>query len=524
MIYDASTFDLPMRVQADLCIVGSGAGGSAAAKAAAEAGLDVVVLESGPFVPPSVMNQREKDMLPALLYANGSQTTSDRGTAIIQGRALGGSTVHNINLCKRIPDAILEEWQQRRKLEHLPKERWAELYDEVEELIGVSPIEPSRFSRHNRLLRDGCEQLGWASGGLSHNRTGCIDSGFCAIGCAYDAKNNAVKVFVPPAVDNGAQFFAHCQAVEVIHRGGQVRGVEAVALDATTRQPRGKITVEAPRVCLSASATGTPAILLRSDIPDPSGETGNGLNIHPALVAAGEFDEPVRAFTGIPQSYECTEFLDFEAAHPGEDAGGDEQARADEVGLRTWLITAFAHPVSTATILPGWAAQHRTLMEKYDHLAVFTAMVHDQSPGTVRPVGDRGLDIDWSPGESDRRELRFGLARAAELLFAAGAKRVYIPARPLIELEPGDSLDPIDDIDLESGGLGMTAVHPMSSVPMGDDPERAAVDSRGKHHHVEGLWVADGSLFPTSIGVPPQVSIYAMGLHVGRAIADDASP
>jgi choline dehydrogenase-like flavoprotein len=518
VIYDASNLDLPVRIEADLCIVGSGAGGSAAAAVAAEAGLNVVVLEAGPFVPPSVMNQREEDMMPALLYANGSQTTDDRGCAIIQGRALGGSTVHNINLCKRIPDAILAEWRHTRGLEHLPAKRWAALYEEVEALLEVSRIEPSRYSRHNRLFRQGCEALGWAFGGLSHNRTGCVDSGFCAVGCAYDAKNNAVKVFVPRAVDAGAQIFTHCRAVEVIHRGGQVRGVEAAALDPNTRRPRGRVSIEAPRVCLSASATGTPALLLRSDVPDPSEETGNGLTIHPALVAAGEFDEPVRAWKGIPQSIDCTEFLDFEAAHPP--AGADE-TRADEAGLRTWLLPAFAHPVGTATILPGFGAEHRRLMEKYDRLGVFTAMVHDQSAGRVRPDGELGVDVDWSPDTADSQELRFGLARAAELLFAAGAKRVYIPARPLIELEPSDSLAPLERVALKPDSLPMTAVHPMSSVPMGDDPDHSAVDSRGKHHHLEGLWVADGSLFPTSIGVPPQMSIYALGLHVGRAIAGE---
>jgi choline dehydrogenase-like flavoprotein len=514
VIYDASTFELPMRIEADLCIVGSGAGGSAAAAVAAEAGLSVVILEAGGFVPPSVMNQREKDMLPELLYANGSQTTSDRGCTIIQGRALGGSTVHNINLCKRIPDAILDEWQQSRTLKHLDRDTWNKLYDEVEQLLDISPIEPGRWNRHNRLLEAGTNKLGWRGGGLDHNRTGCIGSGFCEVGCAYDAKNNAVKVFVPRAVEADAQFLTHCRAIKVLHQDGQVSGVKAAALDPTTREPLGDVTIEAKQVCLSASATGTPAILIRSDVPDPSGETGNNLRIHPALVAAGEFDEPVRLWKGIPQAYECTEYLDFEAVHPAADSTDKD---ATKVGLRTWLIAATAHPVSTSTFLPGWGKSHRRLMERYDHMAIFTGMIHDQTPGTVAPAGELGVDIEWSPNRADRRELAFGLARSAELLFAAGARRVFIPTDPVRIFERGDSLAELEDIDPRS--MGITAVHPMSTVPMGDDPQKAAVDSRGKHHHVEGLWVADGSLFPTSIGVPPQMSIYAMGLHVGRSIA-----
>src|SRR5690554_1532249 len=218
MIFDASTLDLPLHIEADLCIIGSGAGGAAAAMVAAEAGLSVVVLESGAFIPPAQMNQREEDMFPELLYANGSQTNKNRSCTIVQGRALGGSTVHNINLCKRIPDAILKQWHRDHGLEHLSLQTWDRLYTEVEALIGVSEIPEARRNPHNQLLQDGVEKLGWRGGGLRHNRTGCIGSGFCEVGCAYDAKNNATKVFIPRAVDAGAQFLIHCRAVTVRHR------------------------------------------------------------------------------------------------------------------------------------------------------------------------------------------------------------------------------------------------------------------------------------------------------------------
>ena len=521
MIYDASTFDLPLKIGADVCVVGSGAGGAVVATICAEAGLDVVLLEAGPFVPPTQMNQREEDMMPALLYANGSQTTADAQCTIIQGRALGGSTVHNTNLCKRTPEAILTEWETTRGMEHLPRHRWEELYDTIEDWLRVSPIDPARYNRHNLLFQKGCDELGWESGGLEHNRNGCIGSGFCSLGCSYDAKYNATKVFVPRAVEAEAQIFTHCRAIAVHHSRGRVTAVEAAALDPHTRRPLGTVTIEAPQICLSASATGTPSILLRSDIPDPSEETGNRLTIHPALVTAGEFDEPVRAWEGIPQTYECSEFLDFEAAHPPLDADPELLAAAKEVGLRSWLVPVFAHPMSTATIMPGWGARHRRMMERYDHMGVYTSMIHDISHGTVRPDGDLGVEIDWSPNEADRKELIFGLARAVELLFASGANRVFVPSRQPIELAPGDSLSVLDDIDIAAGDIDVTAVHPMSSVPMGDDPEKAAVDSRGKHHHVDGLWVADGSLFPTSIGGPPQISIYALGLHVGESMTED---
>jgi choline dehydrogenase-like flavoprotein len=502
MIFEASKLPLPLELEADLCVVGSGAGGAMAAMTAAEAGIRTVVLEAGDFLTPADMSQREEQMLPRLLWDSGGRGSADRAVKIHQGRGVGGSTIHNTNLCKRIPAGIRARWARDRGLAKLPPERWDALYDEVEKLLAVAPVPEDKRNRHNQLLEEGVKALGWKGGGLSHNRTGCNASGFCELGCAYDGKNNALKILIPRAVRAGAEVIAQCQAVRLEHSGGEVRGVVAVALDPATRQPIGRVRVKTKRVCLSGSATGTAALLLRSGVPDPGGETGNGLRVHPAVVAAGDFEEEVRAWDGIPQSYECTEFLDLE----------------NDRGHRVWILPAFAHPVGTATMVPGHGLAHWEVMRRYAHLGVLTAVIDDLTPGRVRPDGDLGLRIDYWPDEGDRKELSLGLWGAAKLLFAAGARRVLIPSSTPIVIERGDDLEWLKAMPIEKGKIDLVAVHPMASVPMGDDPKRAAVDSQGKHHHLQGLWLADGSLFPTAIGVPPQISIYAMGLHVGQAI------
>ena len=505
MIFDTSQLPSGHVVRADLVVVGSGAGGATVAMVAAEAGLDVVVLEAGSFITPGEMNQREEEMLPRLLWDSGARTTVDRAVRIHQGKGVGGSTLHNLNLCKRIPSSILSSWHRDRALSHLPLDAWDRLYTEVESLIGMSEVSLGLRSRHNQLLQRGCEALGWAGGPTRHNRTGCVGSGFCEVGCAYDGKNNALKVMITRAVKAGARILTHCQAVRVSHRGGGARGVEAALIDPVTGRARGELRVEATKVCLSASATATAALLLRSRVPDPGGETGRGLRVHPAVVVAGVFDEPVRAWEGIPQSYECTEWLDFDD-------------RLDS--HRLWLIPAFAHPMGLATMLPGHGPVHAELMGRYAHLGAFTAMLHDRSAGTVEPRGDLGLGIDYWPDDEDRRELALGFEVCAKLLLAAGARRVTVPAATPLTLRPGEDLGHLRHLEIHRGEVALTAVHPMASVPMGDDPSVAAVDSAGRHHHLAGLWVADASLFPTSIGVPPQLSTYAMGLHVGRGLVE----
>jgi choline dehydrogenase-like flavoprotein len=503
VIFDAASRPFPSKLTTDLVVIGSGAGGMAAAMAAAEKGVQTLVLEAGEYLTPRDMSQREEQMFPRLLRDNGSCTTTDRAVKIHQGRGVGGSTLHNTNLVKRIPEAIRDEWTRERGLSRLPPSAWSALYDEVERLLRISEIPRDLWNRHNRLLEEGCAALGWKWGGLRHNRTGCLGSGFCEVGCRYNAKNNAFKVLLPRLLEAGGEVLSNCVAVRIEHEGGAARGVSAVAVDPLTRRVLGEVHVTAKRVCVSASATATPALLLRSGIRDPADETGNTLRIHPAVTAAGDFDEPVRAWEGIPQTCECTELLEL----------------GDPRGHRVWVLPAFAHPMGTSTMVPGHGAVHRALMERYAHLGVLTAMIHDLTPGRVRPKGALGLDVEYWPGDSDRAELSLGLWACAKALFAAGARRVLIPTRAPKVLEPGDDLEWLKSMPIEKGEIDVVAVHPMASVPMGDDPRRAAVGSDGKHHHTQNLWVADGSLFPSSIGVPPQLSIYAMGLHVGRALA-----
>lgn len=508
MIFDATTLALPITIDTDLCVVGSGAGGAAVAMVAAEAGLKVTVLEAGEFLSPGEMTQQEHEMFPRLYWEGGGRTTRDRFVRIHQGRGVGGSTLHNLNLCYRIPRALRMRWSRERKLAHLPPQAWDDLYDEVENLLSVSQPERSLWSQPNFLLEAACKALGWRGNNLHHNRSGCAGTGFCEIGCSLDAKNNAIKVLIPRALRAGAQVLASCQAVRIEHEGGAVRAVDARAIDPQTRRPIGRVRVRTRRVCLSASATGTPALLRRSAIPDPSRSTGRQLRIHPAVVVAGDFEQPVHAWRGIPQTYECSEFMGFETNDPH----------------RAWIIPAFAHPVGAATLIPGHGASHRLIMDRYAHLAALTAMVHDESSGQVGPQGDFGVAIDYWPNTADRRELAHGLWACAKLLFAAGARSVIVPSSPIRIIDRRDSFDDLKHMEITKGSIDVSAVHPMASVPMSDDPNLGAVDSRGRHHYVRGLWLADGSLFPSSIGVPPQLSIYALGLHVGRALAKAAQP
>ena len=487
MIEPASASLPPGPITADLCVVGSGAGGAMVAYVAARAGLRVIVLEEGPEIPTAQMTQREDEMLPRLFFDGGGRTTADGAITVLHGRGLGGSTIHNTNLCKRAPAEVLDGW----KLAGWSAAELAPHYAEVEVLLSVAPIEESRVNRNNALLRKGAETLGWKNGVLSHNRKGCVGSGFCELGCAFDAKQNAAKVLLPDAMQHGARVLTECRADEILVENGRAVGVRALR--------NGKLLEVRAPVCLAGSAIGSALLARRSKLPDPSGKLGRTLRLHPGAAVAGVFDDPVEAWSGIPQSWECTELLDFSGKDPLR---------------RTWIVPAFAHPIGLAAMMPGFGKEHMSIMRLYPRLAVLVAMLHDESMGEVSVSGARPK-ITYTVSDGDARALLHGMRGCAELLFAAGARRVIVPfARPL-ELRSTAELDRITSHTYRALDPVLAAAHPMGTLPLG-----SVVDERGGYKGVDQLWVADGSLFPTSIGGPPQLTIYAAAHKIGQHLTE----
>ena len=485
----------------DLIVVGSGAGGSMCARVAQAAGLRVCVIESGSHHPPSHMTQREGDMLPKLFYDAGGRATDDGAVTICHGRGVGGSTLHNTNLCKRAPVPVLLHWARTCPSWH--PDKIAHDYDAVERELSVTRLTDADLNANNRIMQRGCERLGFAGALLHHNRRGCQRSGFCTLGCVYDAKENAAKVVLPAALRDGATVFCDLRVCAIEHDGKRVRGVVARVVNATGDGAEYRFSAAA--VCVSASAILSPALLLQSRVPDPHQQLGRSLRLHPGVAVGGLFSETVNAWQGIPQSYECTEKLDF------------SEGATD----RCWLIPVAAHPGAFAGLLPGFGASHAAAMRNYARTACVAAMLHDETKGTVRVDGNGLPVIDYAPNRQDAQALLRGISAAAHILLAAGAQQVTIPFAQPLTLRSPDELSQIEAHRYRPFDPVLTSVHPMGSLPMGNDARHSVVDEHGRHHQLQGLYVADGSIFPTSIGGPPQITIYTVGRRVGATIAAD---
>lgn len=494
MIYQAKDLQQNKTWEADVCIIGTGAGGSALGFELVKKGLQVLMLEAGDFVLPKEMNQREQDMFPKLFYEGGARRTRDKSIRVIHGKGVGGSTLHNINLCKKPPKELIDQWE----LKNFTFEKFIPIVDEVWRDLQVSRIEDYYRNTANNLFKKGIDQLGFSGGPLFHNRVGCYQSGFCELGCAFNAKMNGLRVYVPEIIKNRGIILANTKATKFYTTNKKIDHLTADVFNQQHQKISTQI-IRAKKFVSSAGAIESPLLFQRSNLPDPNQQMGKRLRLHPGVVALGVFDEEVNCWQGIPQSYECDQFLNF--------------SKDPEVN-RVWLITSSAHPIGASSIVPSFGETHQNMMKQYPKILPITPMIHDFSSGQVSSLFG-GVDLNYSLIESDRRQLALGLKEASRILIAAGAKKVIIPTRHPIEIKNLTEIERVD-FSVINWDLDMVAVHPMGTLSMGEDPKSSVINTQLQHHFIENLFVADASVYPTSLGIPPQISTYSMGKYLGK--------
>lgn len=498
---DQITGDLNLK--AEVCVIGSGAGGAVVAKELAEAGRDVVVLEQGGHYTKEDFTQREDEMMPLLYEDMGQRATTDGSIVILQGRNVGGSTVHNLCYCFRTPVPILEMWRREDGIRGMSYEDLVPSFERVEKMLKVKPIEPHEVNTLNNKIREGCEKLGYHGLVANHNRENCTTSGFCLLGCPFDAKQSMLITYVPAASAAGARIYANCPVQKIHAEGKRVRAVEATVVDAVNR-PRHKVRVEAQVIVLSAGAINSPQILLASGIANSSGQVGRNLHLHPSVLLSGIYDEDIYGYRGIPQSYYVDAFINLE--------------KDPKSGYL--IMPVYGFPVVTASQLPGFGHAHWEIMQNFHRMVGILVLMHDESAGTVR-IGRSGKpEIAYQVNAKERGLFLEGMKHCAEILFASGAKQVLVPYESPLLLQPGDDLRAIDQRGLRPNDILLASTHPQSTCKMGEDTKRSVVNSWCQSHDLGNLFVADMSVFPSSLGAPPQISTAAIADRTAHYIRD----
>jgi choline dehydrogenase-like flavoprotein len=476
----------------DVVVVGSGAGGATAARVLAERGLDVVVLEEGQLHDASTYSTDPLEAIPAL-YRDGGLTFCEGrpNIPIPVGRCVGGTTVINSGTCLRPPTDVLADWRDTWGVD------WATDLDgeleAVERALRVAPVDPATAGRNAELCRLGAESIGASNGPIPRNAGRVACCGTCPTGCAIDAKQAAHVSELPRAVVAGARVRAGVRVERLIVENGRAVGVVG-QLDGHGGAP---YEVRARAVVLAGGALGTPELLLRQGAFN--GHVGRHLRIHPATWVGALYDGEVRGWDGVMQSWYVDEWRDR--------------------GL--FLEATFTPLPFSAHWMPGAGRELTGRLERFDRLAVIGVHLSERSEGRVRVTVER-LRMTYRLTREDAATLRFGIARAADIHFAAGAREVYPQVARAGALAPGEQAS-LDSGRARPGELRLEAFHPMGTARMGADPRASVVGPSGEAHDLPGLYVADASIFPTALKVNPMITIMACARRIAAGIADRLS-
>lgn len=508
-VVDGPAIDGDRTFDADVVIVGSGAGGGVTAEILALSGLKVIVVEEGALKSSRDFKMREADAYPALYQEAAARKTQDKAIGILQGRTVGGSTTVNWTSSFRTPPSTLAFWRERYALPTFDAAALAPWFDMMEARLNIATwaMPPNE---NNDLLRRGAASLGIPTGVVKRAVRGCWNLGYCGMGCPTNAKQSMLVTAIPSALNHGATLVTRVRAERLVFQGDRVVHLLGAALGVDGVTPTGKtVTLRARHYVVAGGAINSPALLLRSNAPDPNYLLGRRTLLHPTLISAGLFGQRVDAYAGAPQSVYSDHFL--------------HQAPVD--GPVGFLLEAPPiHPVMLATTIGGFGVAHAETMRELPHIQGLLALLrdgfHDNSAGGSVTVKDGAPVLDYPVDASLWDGARRAFLAMAEIQFAAGARSVQ-PAHALAGpyTSWSDARRGIAEMENRIHITRIISAHVMGGCMMSGDPARGVVDAGGRYYGVANLSVHDGAIFPTSIGANPQLSIYAIVARMASALA-----
>ncbi|MBX9611655.1 MAG: GMC family oxidoreductase [Burkholderiales bacterium] len=494
---------LPERIQCDVAIIGSGAGAGISAEILARAGLNVVIVEEGPLKSSSDFRQLESEAYPQLYQESAARKTADKAINILQGRCVGGSTTVNWTSSFRTPTDTLEWWQRQYGLTDYHPDALAPYFQQAEMRLNITPwlLPPNE---NNDLLRRGAGKLGIAAAAISRNVKGCWNLGSCGMGCPTNAKQSMLVTTIPTALDHGATLLVQTRAERFELVGDKVAALQCFESKQSSAPVNGSkfaTKIEAKHYILAAGAINSPAVLLRSGAPDPHQLLGRRTFLHPVVLSAATMPETVAAWQGAPQTLYTDHFL-------------ETQPIDGPMGYK--LEAPPLHPVIFASTVPGYGQAQATLLGQFPHTHVLLALLRDgfhaqSSGGSVSLRSDGSPLLDYPLTDYVMDGARRALLSMMEIQFAAGARQVL----PLHELaQPyttwGQARDAVQNLPMKPLLTKMVSAHVMGGCAMAGSERQGVVRPDGRHWQIGNLSVHDGSIFPTSIGANPQLSIYGI--------------
>jgi choline dehydrogenase-like flavoprotein len=470
--------DAPPAITCDVAIVGSGAGAGITAELLARAGLDVVIVEEGPLRTSSDFKQVEATAYPDLYQESAARKTADKAINILQGRCVGGSTTVNWTSSFRTPDDTLAYWRSHFGLEGYDATSLAPYFQQAEQRLGIGPwLAPP--NENNDLLRRGAAKLGIPAAAIARNVRGCWNLGSCGLGCPTNAKQSMLVTTIPTALESGARLLVETRAERFVIAQGRIQ-----ALECLPARPNGGVRggtptrIVAKHFVLAAGAINSPALLLRSDAPDPHARLGKRTFLHPVVISAAVMPQKVAGWDGAPQTLYTDHFL-------------ETQAIDGPIGFK--LEAPPLYPLIFASTVSGYGESQARQLKQFANTHALLALLrdgfHDESAGgrvSLRSDGSPLLDYPLTPFVMDGA--RRALLAMAEIQFAAGASEVapvHEMAQPYATW--AEARAALQRLPMKPLLTKVVSAHVMGGCGMAAEPARGVVRPDGRHWQIDNL-------------------------------------
>ncbi len=495
-IFDHRDVRGDVTLEADVVIVGTGPGGAAAGRALAQAGAKVIWLEEGLGQTRFRKNLAHTNRWHMQEGGTMVSQSLDAMMPIAAGRGVGGGSLVNSAICFRTPDHVLDEWTRVLGDDRYAPGRMAPVFDEIEARIEVGFTPDEVAGENNRIIVRGAAARGHRGGLVRRNTPRCAGCGHCNNGCPVGGKNSMDLTLIPDGLALGATVRADTWVDTVLVEGDRAVGVAGTVRNPDTREAVGRLTVKAGRTFVCAGGIGTPRLLHTAGLAARLGPVGRGLHVHPGNAVLGICDHEVKMWSGATQG------AWFES---------------DELpGVLPHTLTA--PPEAVLAVLGKVGHENKAAFATLPHLCGCVVMISDHGEGTVGARSDGRAAISYSFDPHDVERIKAGMVETARVLLAGGAREVLAPVHGVGVHRTAESFAAAL-ADRSIHDFSLYASHPMASCRMGADPSTSVIGPTGEAHGLPGLHLADSSVFPTSLGVNPQLTTMTLATAIARGVA-----